>query len=366
MMSNETPIIRNKKILIFGGTGSLGKTLIDRYVDENEVIVYSRDEAKQWTLRNENKDRLWSYCPDVITLPAPLPPGLPREIFIGPPTGLRCEIGDIRDAKRVQEVIYKYVPDIIIIASALKQVDTCELAPLESIKTNILGIQNVVDAVSPISFGTTVLMVSTDKACSPINVYGMCKSIAERVVLEKFKRPGKFIAVRYGNVLESRGSIIPLFKYQAEHNDCFTLTHQDMTRFIMTLDQSVDLISHAIVNGKSGETWIPSLPSMRIYDLASIFSEEHGKPIKVTGMRPGEKIHEALINHSESFRIIKPKRHGYYILNSVFEPIVNGNPFEYTSNDSLLSKEQLKVHLAKVLNTPMENFIGKKIEEIRT
>ena len=146
-------------------------------------------------------------------------------------------------------------------------------------------------------------MVSTDKACSPINVYGMCKSLAERIVLEKSRNSNvTFCATRYGNVLESRGSIIPLFLYQAKNKKEFTITHKKMTRFLMTLDDSVDLIVDALNYAQHGDTFVPNLASMKIMDLAEIFSSIYNKPIKVTGIRVGEKLHESLINETESLR----------------------------------------------------------------
>ena len=210
--------ICGKRVLIFGGTGSLGLTLIRRLVGDCFISVFSRDEAKHWTIKNQYKN-----------------------------SNLNFYVGDIRDYERVSDVLNKENPDIVIIASALKQVDTCELSPEESIKTNIVGPKNVVNAVINNKKNLscdTVLFVSTDKACEPVNVYGMSKAISERVVTsnEMFHDDIRFLGVRYGNVLESRGSIIPLFKHQSLNSDCLTVTHKDMTRFLMTLDQSVDLI----------------------------------------------------------------------------------------------------------------------------
>ena len=339
-----------QRIMIFGGTGSLGKTLVRRFIDRNKIIVFSRDEAKQWTLRNQWKGK-------------------------APDWKLNFEIGDMRDKDRVLKAIIKWQPDTIIIASALKQVPVCELDPHESIKTNVMGVQNVVDAIelARLEEPATVLMVSTDKACSPINVYGMCKSIAERIVIERSRHETKhkYVAVRYGNVLESRASIIPLFKWQAANADKLTLTHEDMTRFVMTLDQSVDLIVDAIEEAEPGETWIPKLPSMNIRDLAGIFSDMSGKPIAIIGMRPGEKLDEALINESESFRVREVKGTTYYAIQSQFGSYTHReDPFEYTSKDpeSLMSKDQLRKFLGDlgIFDLPLEHFEGKSIEEIPT
>ena len=333
------------RYLIFGGTGSLGKKLIDRLLPKNDVAVYSRDEAKHWTIRNElssheKKDHLTFF------------------------------VGDIRDPHRVADVIRQYRPQIIIVAAALKQVDTCELSPSESVATNLLGTQNVVAAVNELSHGApeAVLFVSTDKACSPVNVYGMCKAISERVVTSQARTGAnhvRFLAVRYGNVLESRGSIIPLFKHQAAHAEFLTVTDPDMTRFVMTLDDSVDLILRALRDGESGTTWIPILPAMRIGDLAEIFSQQTGKRIKVIGLRPGEKQHEDLINESESVRTTKLIK--YYMIGPAFEA-GSGERFTYTSADEVMSKEELREHLTRlnIIDRPLSEFKGLAIEEIVT
>ena len=334
--------MNSKKILVFGGTGSLGKTLIKRLGADNEVAVFSRDEEKHWTIKNHYK----GY-------------------------NLRFFVGDIRDYSRVKDVINTYRPDDLIIASALKQVDTCELSPDESIKTNILGIQNVVDAVeNTIHDNMRVCMVSTDKACSPVNVYGMCKAIAERVVLSRSLHSNKnvkFVATRYGNVLESRGSIIPLFKYQAQTADHLTITHPEMTRFVMTLDESVDLIMHALINGQSGQTWIPKLRAMKIIDLAEIFSERYSKGINTIGIRPGEKLHESLISHAESIRTVDVGDR-YYIEPSHAVVKEDCRMFEYTSESDNLNKAQLDSYLdgLGIFEKSLSTFIGKSIEEIKS
>ncbi|MEM9296785.1 MAG: polysaccharide biosynthesis protein [Bacteroidota bacterium] len=337
-------IVNRKKIFIAGGSGSLGSALIRRLGYENELIIFSRDESKHWTIKNNNKDK-----------------------------NLIFEVGDIRDENRIKEVLLRHRPNIILIAAALKHVDTCELSPYESIQTNITGTRNIVNAVETdlerlLPDLESVLMVSTDKACAPVNVYGMCKSISERLVVSRshfFDKP-KFLATRYGNVLESRGSIIPLFKHQANHAKAFTLTHKDMTRFVMTLDDSIDLIQHALIYGESGQTWIPKLKSMKILDLAKIFSKRYDKPVEVIGMRPGEKIHESLICDAESVRVLKKEDH--YIIMSQHKPVSpDAVMFEYTSADDVFSLEALEEHLNKlgVVDLSLDSFVGKRIEEIR-
>ena len=333
------------RYLIFGGTGSLGKKLIDRLLPTDDVVVYSRDEAKHWTIKNELSGH--------------------KNI-----KGLEFFVGDIRDLTRVKDVIRQVRPKTIIIAAALKQVDTCELSPNESVATNLIGTQNVVQAVNELAPNDldAVLFVSTDKACAPVNVYGMCKAVSERIVTSQ-ARTGhnhiRYLAVRYGNVLESRGSIIPLFKHQAEHAEFLTVTDPTMTRFVMTLDDSVDLILRALKDGETGTTWIPRLPAMKIGDLAEIYSERSGKPIRIIGLRPGEKAHEDLINESESVRTTGLGR--YFMIGPAFHA-GSGDRFTYTSADDVMSKEQLHEHLTRlgIIDRPLSEFKGLAIEEIVT
>lgn len=331
------------RFLIFGGTGSLGKQLIERLAPKNSVFVYSRDEAKHWTLKN----------------------GLASRSELNPVTFL---VGDIRDPIRVKEAIDHVKPEVIIIAAALKQVDTCELSPNESVATNVQGTQNVIRAINDSNHRTQkVLFVSTDKACAPVNVYGMCKAISERIVTSQAKTGHddvKYLAVRYGNVLESRGSIIPLFQYQAENSDCLTVTDPDMTRFLMTLNDSVDLIETTLKLGKTGETWIPRLPAMRIGDLAEIYATRANKQIRIIGLRPGEKQHEDLINNSESARAHKDGDH--YVIAPAFLAGTGPN-FTYSSNDEVMTRSDLEQHLQKlgILDASLDQFKGRDIEEIR-
>lgn len=343
--------------LIVGGTGSLGKKLINRLITHNKVAVYSRDESKHWTIRNEIQgDSVNSHYA----------------------SNLSFHVGDIRDKARLASVIRQVLPNRIIIAAALKHVDTCEYSPTESIATNVIGTQNVLDVINDearyINNVNGVLFVSTDKSCAPVNTYGMCKAISERLVASQalitptYNR--RYNIVRYGNVLESRGSIIPLFKYQAENNDFLTVTDPNMTRFIMTLDDSVNLIMKTFENGNSGDTWIPIIPAMRIGDLAEIFSELSNKKIKIIGLRPGEKMHEDLINESEAFRTTETVIEGkcYKIIKPSWHTNLSTNQSTYSSSDSVLTKFELKDLLTKlnVINTPLNDFKGTSIEDIVT
>ena len=196
----------------------------------------------------------------------------------------------------------------------------------------------------------TTIFVSTDKACNPINTYGMTKAISEQLMIEKayYITDKKFVNVRYGNVLNSSGSIIPLLHNigKSDKHDSFSLTHEDMTRFVMTLSQSVDLIEYAIFHGTSGDTIIPNLISLRVKDLIELFSEKYNKPIKICGLRPGEKMLECLVNFTQSGRVCKINQ--YYHIRSIFaykETILADELKEYTSKINPLTKKQLHYFL---------------------
>ena len=286
--------MNNKKILVFGGTGSLGYEITKRYVENNTIFNFSRDECKHWNMKldfNHHKN-------------------------------LNFIIGDIINKQKVENSIIRVNPDIIIIAAAMKHVDQCEINAEQCINSNLLGVKNILDVIELHKEKlhlASVLFVSTDKACSPINTYGMAKAISEQLMIEKayYIKNIKFVNIRYGNVLNSRGSIIPLLHNigKDERKEYFSLTHEEMTRFVMTLSQSVDLIEFAILNGDSGDTVIPELVSMKLIDLLEIFSEKYNKPIKVTSIRPGEKMLESLINPTQAGRIIK--NGSYYHIKSM-------------------------------------------------
>lgn len=318
--------MEHKKIFIIGGSGSLGNKLVDKYVNNNTIICYSRDECKHWQMSLKYKT--------------------PNLKFI---------IGDIRDYGRLEISLLREKPDIIIIAAALKHIDRCEYATNECILTDLVGPQNVVDIVekqiSVLTNLETVCFVSTDKACSPVNVYGMCKALSETLLVEKsyYMKNVKFVCVRYGNVLNPRGSIIPILHERGSDPEFkeFSLTHIEMTRFVMTLDQSVDLIEYAILNAENGDVVIPQLVSMRVKDLLEIFSEIYNKPIKITGLRAGEKMMESLINETQSFRIVKNGNY-YHIKPPYLEKIFNEVPMDYNSKINPINKKQLKELLVKL------------------
>ena len=314
--------MENYKIMIFGGSGSLGHELIETYLAKNIIVNYSRDENKHWLMELKYKS-----------------------------SNLSNIIGDIRDANKVQQSIIRVKPDIIIVAAALKHIDRCEYEINECLDTNIKGLQNVLKVIETHRLNLpnlkTLCFVSTDKACSPVNAYGMSKAICETLVVEKSKYINdiKFVTVRYGNVLNSRGSIIPILENKGSDPECldFTLTHPNMTRFIMTLEDSVKLIEYAILYGNSGEIIIPKLNSMYIKDIIELFSEKYHKPIRITNMRAGERMYEALINETQSMKTIV-KDNYYHIQPSYIKEIVS-EPFEYNSRQNILDKKNLKNYL---------------------
>jgi len=327
--------ITNKKILIVGGTGSLGYELCSRYIANNKIIIYSRDECKHWKMNMDFNSN----------------------------DNLKFIIGNIRNKAKLQQSLCRIKPDIIILAAALKHIDKCEYETNECINTNIIGTQNVLDVIesnlSLLDNLESICFISTDKACSPVNIYGMSKAISECLVIEKAKyivnhnknsKNIKFVCVRYGNVLNSRGSIIPTL-HRIGNDDNYThykLTHPNMTRFIMTLQQSVDLIEHAILYADSGDIVIPKLVSCKIIDMIKIFSEKYNKSIVISGLRPGEKMLESLINHTQSMRI-EIKDNGYtYIKPSWNTKNNNLDIKDYNSTINPMNQEELKNYLIKL------------------
>lgn len=309
-----------KKILLFGGSGSLGNEFIQTYIEHNEITNYSRDECKHWKMSLKYKT-----------------------------SNLKFIIGDVRNYNSVENAILREQPHIIIIMAALKHIDRCEYAIDECLQTNCIGPMNVLNAVEKNNDRLTqlecVVMISTDKACEPNNAYGLTKALAESAIIEKslYVTNRKFVNVRYGNVLNSRGSIIPILHEKGKDPNVteFTLTHTEMTRFVMTLQQSVELIEYAILHGESGDTIIPKLISMKLFDLLDIFSKKYGKPVKVTGLRPGEKMLESLISETQSMRLVKTES-GYMHIKPPYKNILITNDIQnYNSKLNPLTREEL-------------------------
>lgn len=326
-------VLKDRKILIIGGTGSLGQALVKHLYKTNQLWILSRDETKQWLMQNKYLEH----------------------------RNINYYICDIRDYKSLRKAILHIEPKIIINTSAIKQIPTCEAFPFESVKTNIIGIKNLIDICAYIYEPEIVLGVSTDKACKPINVYGMCKAIGEKLYLSTNSKNGKtkFLCVRYGNVLESRGSIIPLYKHHAKTDKVYYLTHPDITRFFISLDESVQLIVNAVLSGKKGDIFIPIVRSGRIKDLVEIFIEKYGGKQELIGLRSGEKLHEELINEDESRRIHNLDGRYLIIRTGAVSP-----PQRYSSDMCLLTKKQLKKYLEKN-NVFDKEFDTYKEDEVR-
>jgi UDP-N-acetylglucosamine 4,6-dehydratase len=308
----KTGEITGERILIFGGSGSLGKTTIQRWISSNTIISVSRDEEKQWQLRSSINN------PHLTQI-----------------------IGDISHEDDVENAILSSQPTVICIFACLKHIDLCEKFPKKSISINTHGIMNVQSTLMKFKTSVhTVLFVSTDKACLPITTYGCSKAVSE-FFLQGIKFSGiKWVGVRYGNVLNSSGSIIPYLKNQSKTADPYTLTHPEMTRFIMTLDQSVNLIEHALIHGKHNEIIIPDICSMKIKDLFDIFETRYNKKTIVTGLRCKEKIHEDLISDSEAKQAYKIGNY-YHIGTIQLGTSINS----FNSSMNLIDKNILNTYL---------------------
>jgi UDP-glucose 4-epimerase len=313
------------------------------------VTVFSRDEAKQHYMRL-----------DFMHNPA----ATDEVIFQNCRERLKFVIGDVRDYTSVVRVARN--KEIIFAAAALKQVPSCEYFPWEAVRTNIEGAENLVRAISQYDIPVeTVMGISTDKACKPVNVMGMTKAIQERVYIEgNLRAPEtRFICARYGNVLASRGSVVPLFLDQIKAGGPVTITTRDMTRFLLTLEDAVDTIFAAIRSGEPGETYIPRCPSALMTDLAAFLIGE--RPIKtvITGIRPGEKIHESLISEEEATRTVFGHE-GYYALRPMLPelagpvetPALDG---KYSSDKALMTPEEL----AQFLAVKMPEVVGQRYLE---
>jgi len=269
--SIESNLPTNETILIFGGSGSLGTNLTRRWIKDNIIVNVSRDEEKQWQLRTSVQNH----------------------------SNLKQYIGDISCYKDVENCLHIFKPTIIVIAAALKHIDICEQYPSKSIQMNVYGIINVQRVLENFPGLTrTVLFVSTDKACKPLTVYGYSKATSESIV-QNYKGPVRFIGVRYGNVLNSSGSIIPYLKNSSNPKDAYRLTHENMTRFLMTLDNSVNLIEYALKCAKQNELIIPNLTAMKIKELFELYCEKFNKSYVITGLRCKEKIHEDILSEFE-------------------------------------------------------------------
>lgn len=319
-------MLNDKNILVTGGTGSFGKAFIRKVLDEHEprrIVVFSRDELKQFEMRGEGFND-------------------PR---------LRFFIGDVRDPERLMRAFDGV--DVVVHAAALKQVPACEYNPFEAIRTNVMGAQNIINAA--IERGVDrVIALSTDKACNPVNLYGASKLCSDKLFVAGNHYSGekatRFAVVRYGNVVGSRGSVIPFFLKQ-RHTGRLTLTHPEMTRFWITLDQGVQFVLDSLERMQGGELFVPKIPSMLIEDLARAIGPEC--EIDVIGIRPGEKLHEVMISEDDARNTLDMGDH--YIIQPEFtwwqrngsrhrklgSPVPAGFRYSSETNDRWLTEGEL-------------------------
>lgn len=327
----------NQRILITGGTGSLGQVLTRRVLSGEmgrpaRVVIFSRDEAKQHFMRLQHQNT--RTATDEV-------------IYRNAQDVLRFHIGDVRERWSLASVLCD--ADIVINAAALKQVPTCEYFPAEAVRTNVLGPENIVSIIETQRLPIKVVVgVSTDKACKPVNVMGMTKAIQERILIQGNMRcrDTRMVCVRYGNVLASRGSVIPLFHDQIKRGGPVTITTPLMTRFLLSLDDAVDTVFAAINDGQPGDTYIPRAPAARMTDLARVLIGERPIETVVTGIRPGEKVHEILISEEEAQRV--ESRGRCYAIRALLPEVAAAMPGhsgldrEFSSSDHVVDEAELR------------------------
>ena len=336
-------MLNNKSILITGGTGSFGKafvkTILQRYPDVKRLVILSRDELKQFEMSQQFSESKY---------PA-----------------LRYFIGDVREFNRLRRAMEGI--DVVIHAAALKQVPTAEYNPFEFIKTNILGAQNLLEACLD-SKVKHVVALSTDKAAAPINIYGATKLCSDKLFTAannvKGSRDLRFSVVRYGNVMGSRGSVIPFF-LESRKTGVLPITDPNMTRFNISLQDGVDMVLWAIDNAQGGEIFVPKIPSYRITDVAKAIGPECAHP--VVGIRPGEKIHEEMITESDSFNTVDLGKYFAILpsagLHSVErycaahggKPVSPGYAYNSGTNPDFLSVDELRLLIAEQMGNTVED-----------
>ena len=329
--------LAGKRILVTGGTGSLGKSVVRRLLSGEmgrpaKIIIFSRDEGKHHQMKLDFKHMA------VAT----------EDVFYNNfEETLDFRVGDVRNYHAVLRVLRE--SDAVIHAAALKQVPSCEYFPDEAVQTNITGAQNIVAAIrennTPVRLA---IAISTDKACKPINVMGMTKAIQERIFVEaNLGNPDTlFACVRYGNVVASRGSVVPLFADQIRVGGPVTLTIPEMTRFLITLDGAVDTVFAAVRHAKAGDTFVPRLPAATVENIALAMIGDRPIKTKVIGIRPGEKIHELMVSEEEAYRT--ERRGKFYVICATL-PEVAGKVIdrpalqgEYSSEHSVVSLEETR------------------------
>jgi len=322
-------MLNNKQILITGGTGSFGRAFVryvfEHYPEVKRILVFSRDEQKHFAMASEFPSKEYA---------------------------IKYVLGDVRDKERLQKAMRGI--DIVIHAAAMKHVPAAEQNPMECVKTNILGAQNVIDAALE-SGVKQVVALSTDKSANPINVYGASKLLLEKLFIfadaEKMEQDIKFSVVRYGNIFGSKGSVVPFF-LKKRSEGVLPITHSEMTRFSITLQESIDLVMYALQKGWGGEIVIPKAPSYRITDVAKAVTPE--AKTQIVGVRKGEKIDEVLFSSFESYDTVE--RDKYYIIcptESTWDKelymkktdavsVVDGFEYDSKSNGHFLSVNEIK------------------------
>jgi UDP-glucose 4-epimerase len=345
-------ILEGKQVLVTGGTGSMGKTFVHRVLSgemgtPKKVIVFSRDEAKQHDMR-------MSYLHKHTTTD--------EVIFRNFMNVLEFRIGDVRNFDEVCSAVRD--ADVVVNAAALKQVPTCEYFPTQAVMTNCIGAYNIVRAIEQNGYPVdTVIGISTDKACKPVNVMGMTKAVQERIFIgaNVLNPKTRFICVRYGNVLASRGSVIPLFHDQIRHGGPITVTVPDMTRFLLSLDQAVDTVFEALRGAYPGETYVPRAPAATVINIAKALMEDRPIQIDVVGIRPGEKMHEIMVSDEEANHCVR--RGSYYAIRSMLPELERDKPAEanalskeFSSADTVLdlggTRDLLKMHGLLIGDSP--------------
>lgn len=335
--------LSDKAVLVTGGTGSLGRRIIRRILSGElgnpaRVVVLSRDEAKQHEMRLSYLQKA-AATDDII--------------YKNFHDLLKFQIADVRDYWALNRALRGI--QIVFHAAALKQVPTCEYFPREAIETNVLGAANLVRAAhEPQASVERVIGVSTDKACKPVNVMGMTKALQERLLVEaNLDSPQtRFVCVRYGNVIASRGSVVPLFLDQIANGGPVTITMKEMTRFLLTLDQAVDTVFAALQNALPGEIYIPKAPSARVVDIAAALIGDRSIPFRFIGIRPGEKIHEIMVSEEECYRTFERGQY-YAIVPMLPELVTKSGGAQLTSE---FSSEQVTLDVPQVQRILQEHI----------
>ena len=354
-------MLTDKRVLVTGGTGSLGQVLVRRLLAGDlgvprKVIVLSRDEAKQHEMRLGYQHRKVST--DEV-------------IYRNFEQALEFRIGDVRSFGDVCSALRG--SDVVFHCAALKQVPTCEYFPEQALLTNCVGATNIARAIGEHQLPVeTVVGISTDKACKPVNVMGMTKALAERIlVAANVLNPAtRFVCVRYGNVLASRGSVVPLFLEQIRRGGPVTITAPYMTRFLMTLEQAVDIVFEALASARPGEVLIPRAPAATVEDIAAALIGDREIPVRTVGARPGEKDHEILVSEEECRHTYE--RNDYLVISPMLPELAGATapgekPLagEYSSAGAVVGREETAALLRRHGLMPDQQALPAGVELLR-